>query len=282
MERRELGKTGERLSIVGFGGIVAAKVTQKEADYYVGEAIDKGINYFDVAPTYYDAEDRMGPAIEGKRQNIFLACKTEDRTKAGARSLLEQSLRKLKTDYFDLYQMHAVTTLEDVEKIFGIDGAMETFLKAKQEGLIKHIGFSAHSEEVALALMDKFDFESVLFPINWVNIFNSNFGPKVIEKAKGKGMGILALKGMAKTSLSEGKVNKYPKGWYEAIDDKELASVAYRFTLSQTITAAIPPGDIEHLRWAIEAAKDFKPVTAEEIEYLKKNASGLKSLFPLK
>jgi predicted aldo/keto reductase-like oxidoreductase len=282
MERRELGKTGERLSIVGFGGIVAAKVTQKEADYYVGEAIDKGINYFDVAPTYYDAEDRMGPAIEGKRQNIFLACKTEDRTKAGARSLLEQSLRKLKTDYFDLYQMHAVTTLEDVEKIFGIDGAMETFLKAKQEGLIKHIGFSAHSEEAALSLMDKFDFESVLFPINWVNIFNSNFGPKVIEKAKGKGMGILALKGMAKTSLSEGKVNKYPKGWYEAIDDKELASVAYRFTLSQTITAAIPPGDIEHLRWAIEAAKDFKPVTAEEIEYLKKNASGLKSLFPLK
>jgi predicted aldo/keto reductase-like oxidoreductase len=282
MERRELGKTGERLSIVGFGGIVAAKVTQKEADYYVGEAIDNGINYFDVAPTYYDAEDRMGPALEGKRQNIFLACKTEDRTKAGARTLLEQSLRKLKTDYFDLYQMHAVTTLEDVEKIFGIDGAMETFLKAKQEGLIKHIGFSAHSEEAALALMDKFDFDSVLFPINWVNIFNSNFGPMVIEKAKGKGMGILALKGMAKTSLTEGKENKYPKGWYEAIDDKELASVAYRFTLSQTITAAVPPGDIEHLRWAIEAVKDFRPVTAEEIEYLKKKASGLKSLFPLK
>jgi predicted aldo/keto reductase-like oxidoreductase len=282
MERRELGKTGERLSIVGFGGIVAAKVTQKEADYYVGEAIDNGINYFDVAPTYYDAEDRMGPAIEGKRQNIFLACKTEDRTKAGARVLLEQSLRKLKTDYFDLYQMHAVTTLQDVEKIFANDGAMETFLKAKQEGLIKHIGFSAHSEEAALALMDKFEFDSVLFPINWVNIFNTNFGPKVIEKAKDKGMGILALKGMAKTSLSEGKVNKYPKGWYEAIDDKELASVAYRFALSQTITAAVPPGDIEHLRWAIEAVKDFKPVTAEEIEYLKKKASGLKSLFPLK
>lgn len=282
MERRELGKTGERLSLVGFGGIVAAKVTQKEADYYVGEAIDTGINYFDVAPTYYDAEDRMGPALEGKRQNIFLACKTEDRTKAGAKALLEQSLRKLKTDYFDLYQLHAVTTLQDVEKIFGNDGAMETFLKAKQEGLIKHIGFSAHSEEAALALIDKFDFDSVLFPINWVNIFNSNFGPKVIEKAKGKGMGILALKGMAKTSLTEGKVNKYPKGWYEAIDDKELASLAYRFTLSQTITAAVPPGDIEHLRWAIEAVKDFKPVTAEEIEYLKNKATGLKSLFPLK
>lgn len=282
METRELGKTGEKLSIVGFGGIVAAKVTQKEADYFVAEAIDNGINYFDVAPTYFNAEDRMGPALEGKRNNIFLACKTEDRTKEGARVLLEESLKKLKTDYFDLYQFHAVTTIEDVEKIFGIGGAMETFLSAKKEGLIKHIGFSAHSEEAALALIERFEFDSVLFPINWVNIFNSNFGPKVIEKAKEKGMGILALKGMAKTSLTEGKENKYPKAWYEAIDDKELASLAYRFTLSQPITAAVPPGDIEHLRWAIEAVKEFKPLNADEIKHLKEKACGIKSLFPLK
>ncbi len=281
MERRVLGKTGESLSIVGFGGIVVAKVTQKEADAFVGEAIDCGINYFDVAPTYFDAEDRLGPALECKRQNVFLACKTEDRTKEGARELLDQSLKKLKTDYFDLYQLHAVTTLEDVERIFDADGAMETFLKAKQEGLIKHIGFSAHSEEAALALMDKFEFDSVLFPINWVNIFNSNFGPRVVQKAKSKGIGILALKGMAKTSLTEGKENKYPKAWYEAIDDKELASLTYRFTLSQPIAAAVPPGDIEHLRWAIEAVRDFKPITEDEIKYLKDKANGLKPLFPL-
>lgn len=282
MERRELGKTGEKLSIVGFGGIVAAKVTQKEANDFVAEAVDSGINYFDVAPTYFDAEDRMGPAIEGKRKDIFLACKTEDRTREGSRKLLEQSLRKLKTDYFDLYQLHAVTTAEEVEKIFGTDGAFETFLKAKEQGLIKHIGFSAHSEEAALALMERFEFDSVLFPINWVNIFNSNFGPKVIEKAKNKGMGILALKGMAKTVLAESKENKYPKAWYEAIDDKELASLAYRFTLSQPVTAAVPPGDIEHLRWAIEAVRDFKPVSEEEIKKLREIASGVKSLFPLK
>jgi predicted aldo/keto reductase-like oxidoreductase len=283
MERRILGKTGESLSIVGFGGIVAAKVTQKEANDFVAEAIDSGINYFDVAPTYFDAEDRLGPALEdGRRQQVFLACKTEDRTKEGSRRLLEQSLKKLKTDYFDLYQFHAVTSLEDVGKIFGVGGAMETFLKAKQEGLIKHIGFSAHSEEAAMALIDRFEFDSVLFPINWVNIFNSNFGPKVIEKAKSTGMGVLALKGMAKTTLTQGKENKYPKAWYEAIDDQELASLAYRFTLSQPITAAVPPGDIEHLRWAINAVRNFKLVTADEIKYLKEKAIGLKSLFPLK
>lgn len=118
MEKRTYGNTGEKLSIIGFGGIVVAQVTQEEANTYVAEAIDKGINYFDVAPTYMDAEDRFGPALQGKRNNIFLACKTENRTREGAESFLHQSLGKLKTDYFDLYQLHAMTTLEDVEQVF--------------------------------------------------------------------------------------------------------------------------------------------------------------------
>ncbi|AWK51807.1 oxidoreductase [Clostridium beijerinckii] len=282
MKKRVLGKTGENLSVVGFGGIIVSAETQKDANNYVAEAIDSGVNYFDVAPTYGNAQDKLGPALVGKRNDIFLACKTENRTKDGARALLEESLKILKTDYFDLYQLHAVTTTEDVEKIFGVNGAFETFLKAKQEGLIKHIGFSAHSEEAAIALMDRFDFDSILFPVNWVNIINSDFGPKVIAKAKEKEMGILAIKAMAKTKLEEGVVNKYPKGWYEAIDDKELAKLAYRYTLSQPITAAIPPGDIEHFRWSVEAARDFKPVTEEEINLLKEKCKGMKSLFPLK
>jgi predicted aldo/keto reductase-like oxidoreductase len=211
MEKRILGKTGERLSILGFGGIVAAQVNQKDANNYVAEAIDGGVNYFDVAPTYFDAEDRLGPALEGKRNNIFLACKTEDRTKAGSLELLKQSLKKLRTDHFDLYQLHAMKTMEDVERIFASDGAMETFLKARQEGLIRYIGFSAHSEEAALALMDKYDFDSVLFPVNWVNIFNSKFGVKILEKAEEKGIGRLAIKSMAKTHLAEGAETKYPK-----------------------------------------------------------------------
>ena len=282
MEKRLLGKTGEKLSIVGFGGIIVSAETQQDANNYVAEAIDSGVNYFDVAPTYGDAQDKLGPALVGKRKDVFLACKTENRTKDGARALLEQSLKILKTDYFDLYQLHAVSTAEEVEKIFSSDGAFETFLKAKQEGLVKHLGFSAHSEEAAIALMERYDFDSILFPVNWVNIINSGFGPKVIAKAREKGMGILAIKAMAKTSLEDGVVNKYPKGWYEAIDDKELAKLAYRYTLSQSITAAIPPGDIEHFRWAVEAARDFKPVTEEEINILKEKCKGINSLFPLK
>ena len=280
MKKRELGKTGEKLSIIGFGGIVAAAVDQSEANKYVAEAIDLGVNYFDVAPTYMDAEDRLGPALEGKRNKIFLACKTENRTKKGAEELLKQSLKKLKTDHFDLYQLHAMSTLEDVEKVFSSDGAMETVLKAKKEGLIRYIGFSAHSEEAALALLDRFAFDSVLFPYNCVNIFNSGFGSKILKKAEELGIGRLALKAMARTNWAEGAERRYSKTWYEPIDDEKLAGLALRYTLSQSFTAALPPGDMGLFRWAAKVAQEFTPITTEEIELLKNMAVDVKPIFP--
>ncbi|HOL55524.1 MAG TPA: aldo/keto reductase, partial [bacterium] len=130
MDKRPYGKTGEMLSIIGFGGIVAAELPQEEANSIVALAIDRGVNYFDVAPTYMDAEERLGIALKGKRNNIFLACKTGKRTKEEARKELENSLRLLNTDHFDLYQLHSMTTDEDFEVAMGPGGAMETFVKA--------------------------------------------------------------------------------------------------------------------------------------------------------
>lgn len=282
MEKRLLGKTGEKLSIIGFGGIIAAKVDQKDANDYVAEAIDSGVNYFDVAPTYFDAEDRLGPALVGKRNDIFLACKTESRTKDGSEELLKQSLKKLQTDHFDLYQFHAVSKMEDVEKIFGPNGAMETYIKAKQQGLIRYIGFSAHNEEAALAMMERYDFDSVLFPLNFVNVFNGGFGPAILKMAEEKGIGRLALKAMAKTKWAEGAERKYPKAWYEPIDDEELAGKALRYTLSHGITAAVPPGDIDHFRWAVKTAQNYTPITKDEENLLRERAKGLIPIFSSK
>jgi len=281
MEKRVLGKTGEELSIIGFGGIVVAQEDQKYANDCVAEAIDCGVNYFDVAPTYMDAEDKLGHALETQRLEIFLACKTEDRTRVGSEHLLIRSLRKLKTDYFDLYQLHAMSTMEDVETVFGPDGAMETFIRAKEAGIIKYIGFSAHSEEIALELLDRYPFDSMLLPINWASIINEGFGLKAIEKAEEKGVARLAIKSMAKTTWDVDADRKFSKPWYEPIDDEYLASLALRYTLSQPITAAIPPGDTTLFRWALKTATEYKPITQEEIEILKANAAGLKPLFPL-
>jgi predicted aldo/keto reductase-like oxidoreductase len=264
MEYRTLGKTGEKLSIVGFGGILAAREDQNTANRLVAEALDVGVNYFDVAPTYFDAEDRLGPALRGHRNRAFLACKTENRTRQGAWELLTQSLKKLETDHFDLYQFHAVTTLADVETIFGHNGAIEAFQKAKKEGLIRHIGFSAHSQEAALALMERYEFDSVLFPLNWVNLLQGEFAPPVLAAAQAKGIGILALKGMAKTKISD--TDRLEKMWYEPLNDEDQAKLAFRYTLSQGITAALPPGYEKWFRWALEVVDPYIAPTADEIK----------------
>ncbi|MBC7319432.1 aldo/keto reductase [bacterium] len=282
MEKRPYGNTKELLSIIGFGGIVIAKMPQEEANNLVSMAIDRGINYFDVAPTYMDAEERLGIALKGKRDSVFLACKTEKRTKKEAWEALENSLRLLHTDHFDLYQLHAMSTDEDFEIAMGPNGAMETFISAREKGLIRYIGFSAHSAEVALRLLDAFHFDSILFPINWVNYFNSNFGPQVVEKAIEKGTARLAIKAMAKTLIPEGYPRRYDKCWYLPVEEPDLASLALRFTLSQPITSAIPPGEPKFFKMALDIAENFKPITPEELEYLKEKAKGVEPIFKLR
>jgi predicted aldo/keto reductase-like oxidoreductase len=145
--------------------------TPAEASESVKLAIDSGINYFDVAPSYGDAEVKLGPALEQYRKDVFLACKTTQRSKNEATAELEKSLKNLRTDHFDLYQFHAVTTIEDVEKIFSQGGAMEAYQEAKKAGKIRFIGFSAHSVEAAMAMMDRYDFDTILYPVNYVTWF---------------------------------------------------------------------------------------------------------------
>lgn len=279
MQKRAFGKTGEMLSIIGFGGIVVAKTEQALANRLVAEAIDRGVNYFDVAPSYDDAEDRLGPALMGKRNQVFLACKTTERSRKEAEGELYSSLDKLKTDHFDLYQLHSMTTKEDVEKAMGPNGALEAFIAAKEKGLIRYIGFSAHSVEAALMLMDTFDFDSVLFPFNWAGFFQASFGPQVLEKATEKGMAKLAIKAMAHSLLQPGEGRPYPKAWYRPIDDAKLANLALRFTLSQDVTSAIPPGEAQLFHLALEIAEDFQPITDAEVAELKHLAEGVVPVF---
>ncbi|HLI35203.1 MAG TPA: aldo/keto reductase, partial [Terriglobia bacterium] len=198
--RRRLGKTGWDLSILGLGGIVVMDSDQAIANNTVAQAVDLGINYVDVAPSYGNAQERLGPALQPYRHRVFLACKTGKRDKARALAALDDSLKLLRTDYIDLYQHHAVTTMEDVHRILGPNGAMEAFVQARKAGKIRYLGFSAHSTEAALALLDRFEVDTILFPINFVLYSQAHFGPQVIARAREKGVGILAIKAMAKTT----------------------------------------------------------------------------------
>ncbi|MBE7500174.1 MAG: aldo/keto reductase [Verrucomicrobiales bacterium] len=272
LERRPLGRTGQMLSVIGFGGIVVKDATADQAAQRVREAIEAGVNYFDVAPSYGDAEERLGPALAPYRDQVFLACKTTQRRAAEATSELEASLKRLKTDHFDLYQLHAVTTPEDVDVALGPGGALEAFLAARQAGKVRFLGFSAHSVEAASTLLDRFAFDSILFPFNFATWHAGNFGPQVLAKAQAKGAGILALKAMARGPWPKDAPRTHPKCWYQPLSEPAEAKLGLRFTLSHPITAAVPPGDEQLFRLALELARDLTPLTEAEAAALKAQA----------
>ncbi|MBS7657096.1 MAG: aldo/keto reductase [Candidatus Bathyarchaeia archaeon] len=280
MERRRYGSMGPDLSIVGFGGIIVMNEPISLACRIVDKAIDRGINYFDVAPTYGNAEETLGQALKPYRNSIFLACKTAKRTRKESFEELHNSLKRLQTDYLDLYQLHAVKTMEEVNQIMSGDGAIQTLIQAREEGLIKYTGFSAHSEEAALELLDRFRFDSVLFPLNLVCWFQENFGPKVVKKAQEKGVTILAIKSLAKRRLKKDEIKKWPKCWYAPVEDPEEASLFLRFTLSLPVTSAVSPSHAELLWWMCDTAESFIALTDEEEAELPRRSKGLEPIFP--
>ena len=284
--RRRYGRTDEQLSIIGFGGMVVKDVTAKDAVNFVAGAVDRGINYFDVAPFYGNAQERLGPALTPYRQKCFLACKTLERDAAGAEKELDESLRLLQTDHFDLYQLHALTDVEEVEEAFGPGGAMETFLKAQKDGKIRYIGFSAHSEEAAHAALDHFDFDSVLFPLSFTAWIKGNFGPTVYERAKEAGMGILALKAMAHGNWPKDVKEDerlWGKAWYEPFDEIDRAALGLRFSLHLPVTALIPPGHWELFDLAVKLAQAgaLVPLNENERKILEEIAEKSDPLFPM-
>ena len=277
--KRPYGKTGDYLSIIGFGGIVVMNAEQSHANQVVRESYERGINYYDVAPSYGNAEDKLGPALEPFRKECFLACKSAKRK---GDELLEEfysSLKKLRTDYFDLYQLHAITSKEDIEVAFGPGGAVEAIDKLKKEGKIRYLGFSAHSIEAGMAAFKYYDFNSVLFPVNYVTYYNGNFGEQLINYAVSKGAAILALKAMAKTPWAEGETKTWKKCWYKPLDDEEEAYQGLRFSLSQPITAAVPPGEEKLYKMALDLAPKFIPLSAEEQHAVREKAKQIKPIF---
>lgn len=269
LPRRPYGNTGIDLSIIGLGGIAVMNVEQQHANETVAWGVDRGVNYFDVAPSYGNAQDRLGPALKPYRDQSFLACKTGKRDAAGAREELEHSLQVLQTDHFDLYQLHGLTKVEEVDQVFGPGGAMETFVKAREEGKVRFLGFSAHHVEAALLAMSKFDFDSVLFPFNAVCLERGDFGQQVLAEAKRRHVARLGLKAIAWSPVPEGVTRKYTNCWYLPQDEQAKTDLLLRYALDLPITATVPPGDARLFKLCVRLAGHYKRLSdAERAELL--------------
>lgn len=278
-------KPGVELSVIGFGGIVVCGMPQEEGSRRVAAAHDRGVNYFDCAPSYFDgeAEIKLGEALKPYRNKVFLAEKTTRRDAAGAREELERTLRRFHTDHVDLYQFHAVGSMEDVDKILAPKGAAETFLAAKKEGKTRFLGFSAHHAPAALRLLDALQLDSVLFPVNVNAWAHGGFGPQILAKAQEKGAARLALKALALGQWPKDMKREqrpYPKCWYEPIADRDTAQMALRFTLNQGVTAAVPPGDERIFDLAMDLASQPLPkLSGAELAALKDKVGSREPVF---
>lgn len=254
--KRKLGKTGFEVFPVIYGGIISMQDGQKASDNYVAWALDRGINYFDVAPSYGDAEEKLGNSLKPYRKDNFLACKTTQRLRESAEKEFEKSLQLLQTDYFDVYQLHSISTPEDVEQIFGPGGIIEMVEKEKQRGRIRKVGFSAHSQEQAIRAMSMYDFDTMMFPTNWQMIKLDGWGTGAVNEAKRRGMGVLAIKGLIhrRWMENEKKDSRYQKSWCKPIDveNREFGVAALKFTFQAGADVIIPPGDFRNFSFCVD------------------------------
>ena len=277
-----LGNTGYNVSKVVYGGIVSQRDGQANSDRYVAWAVDQGINYFDVAPSYGDAQEKLGNSLVPYRNNVYLACKTQQRMRKEAEAEMLGSLEMLHTDHFDVYQMHGMSTMEDVERAFGPGGVMELMVEMKEKGIARKVGITAHSEDVALRAIELYPFDTVLFPFNWHMYLEHGMGSRLIKVVKEHGMGVLCIKSMIERAWMDGEDrSKYPKSWCKPFDTEsqsELLTAAVKFVLSLGVDAIVPPGNFEHFSFGVNHIEDIlaHPLTDEDLALLKAHLGNVK------
>ncbi len=273
MQKITFGNTGMEISRILYGGIVSMNDGQDNSDKYVEYAIKNGINYFDVAPSYGDAEEKLGNSLKAFRKDVFLACKTTERKLDPAMKEFEKSLKLLHTDYFDVYQLHSLQSVEDLEEAFKNDGMFSRVLKLKEEGVIKNLGVTCHSEDAALRAFELYDFDTVLFPTNWGLDMAKGFGSRIAKLKNEKNFGFLGMKSMIHRAWiddSEKENSRFPKSWCMPItDNEEFTIAAIKYAYQMGVDSIVPPGNIENFTFALEHADEIlKPLTDAEKQVL--------------
>jgi aryl-alcohol dehydrogenase-like predicted oxidoreductase len=283
MEKRRFGRTGHMSTVAIFGAAALWDATQAEADAAMEQAIAAGVNHIDVAPSYGSAEERLGPWLAKERDRFFLGCKTTERTKAGAAAELRSSLERLRVDTFDLYQLHAITSREELDQVTRPGGALEAAIDARAEGLTRFIGITGHGADapaIFLEALRRFDFDSVLFPINFVLYANPAYrrnAEELLRECRTRDVGVMIIKAIARGLW--GDRPKTYNTWYEPFDDMDHIQRAVDFALSQGGTGLCTAGDTTLLPLFLKACERFTPMSADEQEALIASAVEYEPLF---
>ncbi len=266
MHQRPLGETGQESSIAAFGAIALDALEPEAANRLVELVLDAGVTHFDVAPTYGDAERKLGPKLREHRAQIFLGCKTLERSYEGAKRELERSRTRLGVDSIDLYQVHALGSREDLDTICGPDGALRAFREAQDAGIIDHIGVTGHGDPALLVeAIDRIDdLDSIMFPLNPV-VAGKQDGDhdyqSVLARADAAGVGALGIKAFAEApwpDTDELPERRRPYAtWYDPVDDPEAVAERFDFVAAQGLTSVLTPGDPTLVPMVLAAARNY-------------------------
>ena len=272
--RRNLGRTGEQVSILGVGGFHLGMPSEQEAIRIVRTAIDSGMNFLDNSWDYNDgiSEERMGKALrDGYRQEAFLMTKIDGRNAKSAAKQLDESLKRLQTDHLDLLQIHEVIRMDDAERVFAPGGAMETIEKAREAGKLRYIGFTGHKSPyihkhmLEVAAQHKFTFDTVQMPLNVMDAHYESFAKIVLPILQDKKIGVLGMK---------------PMGDPFILKSNTVSAVeCLRYALSLPTSVVITGCDsMDRLQQALTVGRNFKPLSdAERASLLNKTAQAAKN-----
>jgi aryl-alcohol dehydrogenase-like predicted oxidoreductase len=283
MEKRPFGRSGHMSTVAILGGAAFGEVDQVTADKAMEIVLEYGINHIDIAPSYGHAEDRLAPWMKTHRGHFFLGCKTMERTREGALEEMHSSLKRMHTDHFDLYQLHAVKKIEDLDVITRPGGALEALVEAKKNGSIGYIGITGHgiyAPAVFIEALRRFEFDSVLFPVNFVQYAEATYKQKadeLLHLCHEKNVGSMLIKSITKAPWGDNK--PIYDTWYEPFADMEMIQKAISFALSQDATGICTVGDTRLLPLVLKACENFKPMPLSEQTELINSAQLYKALF---
>lgn len=283
METRRFGRTGHMSTVAIFGAAAFWQIEQKAADLTMEAVIAAGINHIDVAPSYGQAEERLGPWIKRERGRFFLGCKTMERTRDGAWKEMHASLERLQTGTFDLYQLHAVTTFEELDAVTAKGGALEAAQQGRKDGLLRFIGITGHGPDapaIYLEALRRFDFDSVMFPLNFVQMADPAYRENaraLIATCRQKDVGMLVIKSITRGPWG-GKAHTATT-WYEPFTEAQEIQRGVNFVLSHDVTGLCTAGDTRLLPLVLEACEHHRRLGPDEIEALIESGKSYEPLF---
>ncbi|OPH50703.1 aldo/keto reductase [Paenibacillus ferrarius] len=285
MLKRTIGRLGHESSVVMFGAASLGNVTQEEADASISYALQQGINHFDTAASYGDAELRMGPLISQVRGDIFLATKTGQRSKREAKEEIYRSLERMRVDSVDLLQLHAVGSMEELDRCTAKGGALEAALEAKDEGIVKEIGITGHGHDapiVHLEALRRFPFATVLLPLNYYMYSLPEYREAfdaLLEEASKQSAAVRVIKAIAKAPWEEGVKRPYAT-WYEPFDQQQIIDACVHFVLSfPGVCGFASAGDIHLFPKIVDAVQRYGCMNDEEATQILSKVSGYTTVF---